>query len=293
MKQVLSIAICLILWNAVAHPQAEELAVAEHLVLMIMSSPEWEDNLDATGIGSTLVPHFDEYKDLFDADFPSNHVGFSWSPAERRTAFENFIAAIPELSTNGQYKAIGSHGGIALEYCRDRGASNVLNSAMRIMTSRHSVAQDSARRVFEEFATPTDPVNRYATQILTNKTAETGRFRRYFMGVYAKVLMAHKSDCLPECFTNGVSNLMVGVDGWAGAIALDKLLMDAYPGYESSSNRLAIAQSALSAGYPIETYWDWASSVREYFTPITNQLLEAFQPLPEVDALRKLPQGAR
>ena len=48
--------------------------------------------------------------------------------------------------------------------------------------------------------------------------------------------------------------------------------------YSMSSNRLVIAQKGLSNDRP-------ARSLVEYFSPITNQLINAAQPLPVVDGL--------
>lgn len=271
-----------------AYSQMEELSVVESLVRMIMSSPGWEDNVKLDTVGREEILPFQTYDDLFSVDIPTNQVGWSWSPHERKEAFENFIAMIPELSTNGLYRAIGTHGGVALSFCREHGVSNVLHSAMRILTSPHSVAQRSALGVFEEFAVPTDEVSAMAAQILTNKTAETEHSRKYFLGAYARVLQKHKDNCRLSCLTNGISIAISGVYGWAGAVSLDKLLIDVFPEYGTSSNRLAVASSALAADYPNELFWDWRTPIQEYFAPITNQLLNISQPLPEVEALRGL-----
>jgi hypothetical protein len=48
--------------------------------------------------------------------------------------------------------------------------------------------------------------------------------------------------------------------------------------YIISSNRLAVAQKGLSAKRP-------TMQLVEYFSPITNLLMNAAQPLPEVDGL--------
>lgn len=287
-KYVVAFCFVAVAQTVTAYSQMEELSVVESLVRMIMSSPEWEDNVKLDTVGREEILPFQTYDDLFLINIPTNQIGWSWSPHERKAAFENFIAMIPELSTNGLYRAIGTHGGVALSFCCEHGVSNVLRSAMRILASPHSVARSSALGVFEEFAVPTDEVNALAAQILTNKTAETEHFRKYFLGSYAHVLSKHKDDCLPSCFTNGVSIAISGIYGWAGAVALDRLLVDVFPEYGTSSNRLAIASSALAADYPNELFWDWRTPIQEYFAPITNQLLNVSQPLLEVEALRGL-----
>lgn len=270
------------------YTQQEELEVAQHLVRMIMSSPEWVDNVTVLHSTREVVLSYQTYDDLFSASFPSNHIGFSWTPQERKAAFEDFIYAIPDLSTNGMYKAIRSHGVVALGYCLDHGATNVLASVQRILSSPHSVARNSALAVFRALSIPTEKSNECAAQILMNKTEETKSFRKYYLAAYADVLRRHRMDCSPQCFTNGVSIVKAGVYGWCGTIELDELLLDAYPEYAMSSNRLAIAIGALSADEPNEMHWDWRRSIQGYFAPITNQLMNAAQPLPEVEALRGL-----
>lgn len=265
-----------------------ELEVVNHLVRLIMSSPEWNDNVKlGTRVDEEDLP-FQEYEDLFQVEFATNCVGSTWTPNERRLAFENFIREIPVLSTNGMYRAIETHGGIALTYCQERGVSNVLDSALNIIKAQHSVAKSEALSCFEEFSQPTPEINEFVLQIVTNKTTETARDRIYLVGAYANVLSRHREDADPSCVTNGLSVLKAGVHGWIGTIPLDKIWLEIYPGYAVSSNRLDLARHALSSDEPFVKWWDYKSSLREYFSPITNQLMNAAQPLPEVEALRGL-----
>lgn len=272
--------------SALAHPRADEFAVVEQLVHMIMSSPEWEDNLCPTGEDEEMEMSFQAYDDLFSAPFPSNVVGSTWTPSERRAVFENFVNTIPELSTNGLYKAIKVHGAVALGFCYDHGASNVLNSAMRILSSEHAVAHGTALEVFEDLACPTDEVNDYIEGLMTNKVAITQKYRGRLIEAYAQVLAKHRTDCQPDSFTNGVSIVVSAVSGRDGAIALDKLLLDAYPDYMVSSNRFAIAMKALAdeqSDTPFHIRF-----VERYFVPVTNKLMNATHPLLNIEELRGL-----
>ena len=54
----------------------------------------------------------------------------------------------------------------------------------------------------------------------------------------------------------------------------------------SSSNRLVVAELAIAQTLGDER--PEGALVRNYFAPVTNQLMKAAQPLPEVDALRGL-----
>ena len=125
-------------------------------------------------------------------------------------------------------------------------------------------------------------------QIVTNKTTETAQDRMYLVGAYANVLLRHRDDADPSSITNGLSVLKAGVQGWIGTIPLDRLCLEMYSGYAESSNRLDLALKALSSEVPSMKWWDYKSSILVYFTPVTNRLMNAAQPLPEVEALREL-----
>lgn len=287
MRTILSFSVVVATLALFAHSQVDELAVVEGLVRIIMSSPEWEDNLRLDSDSEDIDLPFQNYEDLFSVEFPTNHVGSTWSLQERKLAFENFIEAIPDLSTNGMYRAIGTHGGVALSYCSEHGASNVLSAAESILTAKHSVAQSAALSVIEEFALPTSQFNDYAMSIFTNSELTTSSTRSYFMSTYAEVLRKRRIGCDSESFTNGVLNLYRVVSGGTdGAIALDRLLLETYPEYQESQERLSLARGALS-GRTETGIWS-VPAVERYFNPVTNQLMNATQPLPEVEALRGL-----
>lgn len=268
--------------------QTNQLEVANHLIRTIMSSPEWNDNVKSgISVGGGDLP-FQEYEDLFQVKFLTNCTGSTWTPSERKLAFENFIDEIQTLSTNGMYRAIETHGGIALAYCQTHGVSNVLDSALNIIKAQRSAAKSEALSCFEEFSRPTSEINDFVLQIVTNKTTETAQDRMYLVGAYANVLLRHRDDADPSCITNGLSVLKAGVQGWIGTIPLDRLCLEMYSGYAESSNRLDLALKALSSEVPSMKWWDYKSSIHEYFTPVTNRLMNAAQPLQEVEALREL-----
>ena len=65
------------------------------------------------------------------------------------------------------------------------------------------------------------------------------------------------------------------------SLVLDRLFVSRILGYAGSSNRLDTANKLLSMTELNELQ-------REHFGTVTNQLLNAAQPLPEVEALRGL-----
>lgn len=288
MKTSLLFVLCaLVTIGSSAHSRQEELSVVQSLVRMIMSSPEWNDDISLNGTGEEMQVLFHRYEDLFSATFPSNVVGSTWTPDERRLAFENFVDSIPELSTNGMYKAIGTHAVVALGFCREYGATNSLKASMRILSSASSVAQNMALQVFEDLARPTDEMNAYVGGLVTNDVGMTPFARDCLIGSYANVLNRHREDCPVDCFTNGVFLLAGAVTGRDGAMALDQLLLDTYPKYEYSSNRLGIAIRALS-DMRVEKPFN-IRLVEQYFCPITNRLLKASKSLVELDEFRGRP----
>jgi len=273
-----------VLAHAQAHTLQEEVEVARFLSICIQS--DWDDNVSAASSTNLVEIKYQTYDDLLQTRFPSNHVGFAWTRSEREAAIENFLDNIPVLSTNGLCRGISGHAGVILGFCQDHGQTNVLGAALRILAAKHSVAQSTATSVFADFAVPSDEINAFAANMLTNETAMTAHRRSYFMGAYVKALKKQRLECRPVCFTNGVSLLMRVVDGREGSIALDQLLNEAYSVYANSSNRLVVARAALSDDRPSGYYAE--SAIEDYFTPITNRLMNAPQPLPEVEELRHI-----
>ena len=71
----------------------------------------------------------------------------------------------------------------------------------------------------------------------------------------------------------------------------DNFYLEPFPDYASSSNRLMLALRALApleAGHDEDETKTMRDNLEEYFAPITNQLMNAAHPLPEVEALRGL-----
>lgn len=68
---------------------------------------------------------------------------------------------------------------------------------------------------------------------------------------------------------------------------MDLLLLNACPDYPGSSNRLVVANLAM-ARVTNEPPSVESVLIRNYFIPVTNQLMNAQQPLPDVESLRGL-----
>lgn len=284
MRMIVAMLFVCVLAYAHAHTLQEEVEVARFLSICIQS--DWDDNVSAAPSTNLVEIKYQTYDDLLQTRFPSNHVGFAWTRDEREDAIENFLDNIPVLSTNGLCRGISGHAGIILGFCRDHGQTNVLGAAMRILSAKGSAAQGAATSVFADFAVPSDEINAFAANMLTNEMAMTSSLRSYFLDAYVDALIKRRTECRPACFTNGVALVIKVVDGREGSTALDQLLMASFQSYENSSNRLAVARAALADTRPAPTYAE--SAIEDHFIPITNRLMNAPQPLPEVPELRNL-----
>ena len=98
--------------------------------------------------------------------------------------------------------------------------------------------------------------------------------------------MEFRESLAPDVVSNGVAVLLGNPPGCHTSRALDGLILEMNPAYAFSSNRLDFAVRTLMLADGDESVA--ARRVRQYFAPVTNQLLNAVQPLPEVEALRGL-----
>ena len=262
---------------ALAHTQQEELSVVREMILGVQRS--WRDvvSMDDDTNAWRLIDM--RYDDMF-ASFPTNHFGYSWTSQERKNAFENFIEAIPELSTNGLYRSVSLDGAVALRYCISHSHSNVLSAAIRILSSPSSECHSVAADVFVKFARPTSDINAFVADVVTNGARYSDLTRSDVLSGYAEVLRERRDGCQAEVVTNGVALVVGAVSGREGVVPVDRLLLDLYPNYECSSNRLNFAVFALEdtrhANYDDVLF-------HKYFDPITNQLLNASQPLVQLE----------
>ena len=283
MKRTLLISCALLCGACLAYSQQQELEVVRIMMMRIQRAP-WNRHVMScsTNEASTYYRVDPAYVGLF-TKYPTNHFGAAWTPQERQAAFERFISDIPVLSTNGMYRTLVPDGEISLNYCVEHSHSNVLDAALNILRSPHAKCHATAVGVFGSFARPSAEINSFVEEVLAGTDPKMDVVRNEVLRNYARILRTRRTGCLAEDVTNGVALVTHAVTRvMYGAILVDQLLLDMYPQYAVSSNRLSLADFALSnmqqPSYLIP-------NTHSYFDPITNQLRQAAQPLPEVEGL--------
>lgn len=257
--------------------EEEERLVVRELVLNIQRSSEWNDLILDSASTNAIQRTYTSYEDLFSENLHDTQVGSNWTVAERRAAFEHFLDAIPELSTNGLYATIVPDAGIALGFCVEFSYTNSLEVAKRIISTPSSVARNAAMSAVRAFATADANMNGFVEGIMTNGVVVSERTRGELLSSYARILERDRLTCDRQTFSNGVRIVCNAVSGAQGAFAVDHLLLTAYPDYSTSSNRLVIAAMALTDASRMSE--PRRVMVHDYFTPVTNQLINATQPL--------------
>ena len=207
-------------------------------------------------------------------------VALGWTAEDRRLAFLKYLDSIScangsEVSTEEVARGCG-----ALSFCSLMRAAETVPFAMSILANAnapHGFARE-ANKIFRQHAQASEWMNSQVASVLNNAECLPEDGLRY--DVFASYL-----DKLNHAFDSGETNVVRSGAAMllhAGAelepCRLDALLGRAYPEYATSSNRLDFACRMLAAG-------DGNQYVTNYFTSITNALLNAEQPLPVVEGL--------
>ena len=221
-------------------------------------------------------------EDLFGYEMSTNVPGWNeWSSSDRRNAFGKFISGLTNCNWAVVQQLEIEDAVNALELCRGLGCTNATPVAkeMTMSVDAPMSVRIAAAQLYFELSGNQLERDALTEAIVTNKHVQDTRLFRE--GVYALQCNALSED-YDENRTNGVHEsarmLYSNLEFPSRAVDLDALLLKIYPTYSMSSNRLVVAQKGLSNNRP-------ARSLVEYFSPITNQLLNAGQPLPVVDGL--------
>ena len=138
--------------------------------------------------------------------------------------------------------------------------------------------------IFDANTVPSEEMNAFVELAITNRLTST--YAEEIAGDYVGKIHKSLGTLDGAVVTNGTRMLLRVRQGDYSAVQLDKLLLDVYPEYASSSNRLALSERTLRTLVDDTIFCD--KSIRPYFDAVTNQLHGATQPLPEVEALRGL-----
>lgn len=270
---------------------AETNAVVRELTEVANRQLEWEAmKLGDDDMVLPPTPPANAFNDLFVSERVSNLPYWGqWTPADRKAAFTNFVEEIP-AGTASRYGASMMD---ALRFCFRKDYTNSLGLAMAILQSPVASAdcKIEAAIAFSSIAPPSEDRNNFAFGIVTNRVTFSNKYVR------AKWLCSQDRWVVPAMFSGMCDALSRDYDAGHTNIAqsgaailyrnlqeqycakgLDEMMVKVYPTYVISSNRLAIACAAIDSG-------EIDVGVKGYFIDVTNQLLNASQPLPVVDGL--------
>lgn len=267
-----------------AHSPEECYRCVDELVSAVLLSPEWEDCIDEADTNEIEIL-YPTMESVFSCQLPSNVSASAWSPAERRQAFFDHLDNISKTNValvSEDYIRTGSY---AFLCCDVKGYTNVLPYARRVLHSPHAPCKGAALTCLLQLAEPAGDVTAIVVDAQTNRVDFSDEDRNHALSGYVQSLNA-----LPEerrqIVTNAACALYQHRTSIRSLQTLDVALVNAIPDYAESSNRLVVANLALSR---VGENPDWEGGfVARYFVPITNQLMNAPQPLPEVAALRGL-----
>ena len=286
---------CVVVYGAWAWTTAETNAVVRELVSVAALQLESEESIDGDCIIDPPDPVVTTYESLFATNRQAQLPYWNqWTPADRKTAFENFLA---ETSRGVSHEGISADR--ALLFCLERDFAGALIPArdMLLSTNVSADCRSVAASVYTKFATPTEERTRFVEAIITNKIVLVDdrarllwKYGRNKEREVRSNLVLGLCEALERDYDAGMTNLVVqgasmlyrSVDEPYNAYDLDRLFLKVFPSYETSSNRLEVAMLGMRPGLRSGVVNDAGINI---FSAITNQLLNAAQPLPVVDGL--------
>ena len=266
-----------------AHVTDGQLSVASYLIRKAVLAPGNTDYYDGNEPWVAEEP-YPTYESLFEEAIPSGRPGSDWTPAQRRAAYESFLMDIPWLAQTNVMRNLRYHVEHAMRYSLDRHATNMLAVAKNILATPCNVGLSDAVHIFDANTVPSEEMNAFVELAITNRLTST--YAEEIAGDYVGKIHKSLGTLDGAVVTNGTRMLLRVRQGFYSAVQLDKLLLDVYPEYASSSNRLELSERTLRTLVDDTIFCD--KSIRPYFDAVTNQLHGATQPLPEVEALRGL-----
>ena len=265
------------------HVSDEQLSVVSYMIRKTVLAPGNTDYYDGNEPWVAEEP-YPTYESLFEEAIPSGRPGSDWTPAQRRAAYESFLMDIPWLAQTNVMRNLRYHVEHAMQFSLDRHATNMLAVAKNILATPCNVGLIDAIHIFNVNTVPSEEMNAFVELAITNRLTST--YAEEIAGDYVGKIHKSLGTLDGAVVTNGTRMLLRVRQGDYSAVQLDKLLLDVYPEYASSSNRLELSERTLRTLVDDTIFCD--KSIRPYFDAVTNQLHGATQPLPEVEALRGL-----
>ena len=172
---------------------------------------------------------------------------------------------------------------IGLCECRDLNHTNALPYVRNFLLNQTSRYMDEPVYLYYKWAPLNDDYLAVTRSFLMNESREARASKPSDLFYFVNSIDSHvKTFGRDEWYTN-VVNLAYQSRAACGecAVVLDRLYVSKIGNYEHSSNRLETVRGWLGST-------NCTSEVRAYCISVTNQLMNAAQPLPEVEALRGL-----
>ena len=271
MKRSILLFSALISLSALSHTESEKLDTARYMVNVVDANTSFDTISDAPA-------HILEWSrpEVF---FGINING--WTVDEKKNAFDAYIRYIATTNCADEESRDYVAAISAIEQCCWMSRTNELESIRQfVLNTQHPYRNRITGSVLELGGLDNESID-FAEAIATN-TVAFGRSERgrAFGVLWKKLSQANIGDSVASNACNRIigmfyRNKQLSV---AGALSIDKLLAERINGYAASSNRLETALFLLSQT-------NRTDRVTEYFTTVTNQLLNAAQPLPVVDGL--------
>lgn len=250
-----------------------EVAVAL-LELLRISDVDNFEHVDENGVPYTSQPITPTW--TWDGFLGKDETN-GWTRAAKKACFDwylNFVA-----TNRSEYSDFPSNiVCVAITQCEDLKYTNAWESLEHMARNPDSPHRMWSGKLAIEYAPVGAPLFDLGLDAATNGLRVTADERYAIVGSFADRLCSVREE---SSLSSVVILYRMRLAEYKLSLALDRLFVSRILGYVGSSNRLDTANKLLSLTELNELQ-------REHFGTVTNQLLNAAQPLPEVEALRGL-----
>lgn len=246
-----------------AHTEAEEDACVRSLVLAYEGAPE---NSDCVEIDvpeeedeSWRFPTIDH---LFGCTMWHTDVGATWTPEERREAFEHYMSRLSTKDRREMTSVEISTCGFAFDICQRFAYTNCLFDARGVLENEYAPEKRSALYYLYHCSEPSIEMNEMTLFVVTNMTAFSNSERYFTLKTYCQKMAQIPSSS--PVFTNALERFVSRRAQHRLYRPLDTILLASDSAYETSTNRYALAVEALQ-------YTNPTSQNADFFRSITNR----------------------